>query len=159
MGDFQIKLGWLSPDARLVECGYQAHLSVADDLVRQLGLPDKKLNDETLIEAGWIKITRQIFLGHGTRQIFLRHGARICFPYRERMAEDGFTLSCAYCSSAQKDYLRKFFLDFRDELSDLNQQEFLEAGIIDEEEYCEWAQCVPRKRRCASDEQTVVRSR
>lgn len=151
MGDFQIKLGWLSPDARLVECGYQAHLSVADDLVRQLGLPDKKLNDETLIEAGWIKITRQIFLGHGTR---------ICFPYHERMMEDGFTLSCAYCSSAQKDYLRKLFLDFRDELSDLNQQEFLEAGIIDEEEYCEWAQYVPRKRRCASDEQqTVVRSR
>lgn len=116
------KTGWLSPDAELIECGYREHLSMADELVRRLGLPERWLNDDVLMEAGWIKISRT---ETPPRQF------KLYFPIdKHKLVE--------YCSPAQRKYCRSIFLDGFDEIDRENATDFREAGIIDEEEYLEW---------------------
>lgn len=55
-----LKLGWLSPDGKLIECGSYEHISIAHDLVKQYKYATEILNrkpdDDVLVDNGWVHI-------------------------------------------------------------------------------------------------------
>ena len=55
-----LKLGWLSPDGVLTECGSYEHISVSHDLVKRYRYATdtlhRKPDDDVLIDNGWVHI-------------------------------------------------------------------------------------------------------
>jgi len=92
-----IPIGWLGPDGRLIECGYQEHLAVAEDIAVKLGAPEGGLYDEYLLNHGWC---------HLTVMMFMNHGWAVIFPYSDRITRE------------QHDFLKPYVEDNLDFIAD-----------------------------------------
>ena len=84
MHENALPLGWLSPNCVFHECQYHEHRGMAQRLAQENGLVDKQMvittPDGYLLAAGWIKITRLLFLGDGK--------LLVCFPRDRRREKD-----------------------------------------------------------------------
>lgn len=48
--------GWLSPECVSYSCLYMGHIRLANDICRKLYNKDSSLNDDFLLDMGWIKV-------------------------------------------------------------------------------------------------------
>jgi len=85
-----LKLGWLSPDGKLVECGSYEHMSVARDLVDKhkyvRPLLERKPDDDILIDNGWAHIgisalEHRYVIWWNQRRILSNEQKNFLFPY------------------------------------------------------------------------------
>lgn len=58
--------GWLTPSGELIKCDGYAHVDKARKIAKELGIyKEDEKPDETLLENGWVRISRLTFLDHG----------------------------------------------------------------------------------------------
>ena len=62
----ELETGYIDPNGIFYPCGYMEHLSVADEILKELyGIPERKTDPEDLLmQKGWLSIHRTEFLVH-----------------------------------------------------------------------------------------------
>lgn len=107
--------GWLSPDGEYIHCSTMDHYSVAADIVEERNIPcESSYYLDALTEHGWIQISFQRLLGHG--YIFLYDGNN-------------------HATDAQKEFLRKYFDEEEEWVSEQGIRDLRYLGVIDDEEF------------------------
>ena len=104
-------VGWLSPSGELISCEGHAHLDMARQITKDLGVFDaQKHSDEILQKLGWVRISRYIYNDPGL--VFLN-------PYRSVL------------SMHQKEFLQHICDDMFEEISKGGKKQLNSWGITE----------------------------
>lgn len=127
MGEEFDACGWLSPDGEFIPCEPMDHWNVAYELITEKKVI-KDLNNysgiapmDKLIEHGWIQISFLTLVGYG--YIFMHN-------YK-------------FGTELQKQFLRKFIENHKDDIGSHGWLDLHDIGVIDWDEYKQYTKDIP----------------